>query len=417
MSEPHISKPLDGARAEQVWAALAEQVTPLPAVAVAAADALGAVLAAPVCAGHDFPPFDRAVMDGFAVRRDTFQNGAATLRNVGLIRADAAGGEQIVLRPGEPTCARINTGAPIPQGADAVVMVERAEETTAGAHLKDDPAPGQHIERRGALRKAGDVVLERGERVTAGGLATIAAAGQAQVSIYRRARVCVLTTGDELVTPGADLAHGQIYDSNGVMLAEFCRAAGADVVSAGRCGDQEAALRETLTHAMKADVVIVAGGMSKGSHDLVPGALEALGVRWLIRSLHLKPGKPTRIGRGPGGAWVFGLPGNPVSCAVCFLLFTRFLIDGLHGLAPRAPRWLKCASQRALDANGARPLFQPARWSIGERGAAQIAPIDWRGSGDPFGMSTANALLYRDANAPAVWEGELAEAMILGAPL
>ena len=252
--------------------------------------------------------------------------------------------------------------------------------------------------------------------ITPGALATIAAAGQTTVRVHRRAQVRILTTGDELARPGADLTHGQIYDSNGVMLRELCIAAGADIAGVGHCDDDPRLLDQTLISALEAEVVIVAGGMSKGSHDLVPAALEALGVRWIVRSLDLKPGKPMRIGRSPAGGWVFGLPGNPVSCAVCFLLFARMVIDGLHGVASRPPAKLRCAVRQRVPANGARPMFHPARWWIDAEGQPCLEPIDWRGSGDPFGMSTANALMYRDAHAPAVWEGEMAEAIIVGTP-
>lgn len=403
-----LLRALDAATAEQVWELLPAHVRPGAATDVPAEQALGLVLARDVPLAHDFPPFDRAVMDGYAVRCAEFAGGGSTggavrLRRLGLVRAGAGDSQQIAAGG----CLRINTGAPLPLGADAVVVVEHARETDDGyVELHDTPQPGQHIDRRGSLMRAGDTVVRAGTRIDAGGLAAIVAAGAQRVAVFQRPRVALLSTGDELVETGRPLGHGQIHDSNSVGIARLIERAGGEPVALGRCPDEPAALEAALRGGLEHTMLCVIGGMSKGSHDLVPGALERLGVEWLVRSLNLKPGKPTRIGRGPGGAWVVGLPGNPVSAAVCFLLFARPMLDGLRGLGASRPPVLRGRLEADLPPVGNRPMFQPAQWAAGPAGESLILPLAWRGSGDPFGLAGANALIQRAAEAPAALRGE-----------
>lgn len=389
--------------AEEVWDALREAVTPGPSTSVPLATAIGATLAQDISAPLDFPPFDRAVMDGFAVRAADFGSGTVRLRNLGVAQAGASAALQVSF--GE--CARINTGAPIPEGADAVVIVENSREVSPDVvELSDAPRLGQHIELRASLLRRGARLAAAGARITPGAIATLAAAGVREPRIFRRPRVVILSTGDELIA-GDQLPHaGQIFDSNSLALAEFARAAGAEVIESGCCQDESSALNSALTRGLRADLLCVTGGMSKGTHDLVPAALEQLGVSWLIDGLNLKPGKPTRIGRSPRGAWVAGLPGNPVSCVVCFLLFCRPILRGLQGLGAGPDPWLSGETQVSLSKNGARPMFHPATWRVGPKGQNLIYPVDWRGSGDPFGLLEANALLTRPAHASPAERGE-----------
>lgn len=184
----------------------------------------------------------------------------------------------------------------------------------------------------------------------------------------------------------------------------------------GRCADEPASLRASLELGLSYDVMIVAGGMSKGTHDLVPSLLEELGVRWLVSSLNLKPGKPTRIGRAETGCWVLGLPGNPVSCAVCFLLFGRCLLQGLQGLGVRPPTHLPGVLADELGAVGERPMYQPGEWAVSPREEIVVTPGRWRGSGDPFGLVGANALIYRAAQSPPAQRGERVRFIPLEAP-
>lgn len=412
--------PLRFATAEDVWRLLQARVRPGRTETLRAIDALGRVLAADVQHALDYPPFDRAIMDGYAVRCADFETRAAgsgngvRLRVVGLQRA--GGGAAPVVASG--TCVQINTGAAVPAGADAIVMVEKSSPVGADVvELLDHPKPGQHIERRAGLGRRGERLVAAPARITPGVLSAIAAAGLREVCVYAAPRVALLTTGDELLLSSDDarVANGpsnaerqgadQIPESNSIVLRRLIEACGGRTACVWHAPDQLDALRAALADGLKCDVLCITGGMSKGSHDLVPPALESLGVQWLVTSLNLKPGKPTRIGRGPAGTWVVGLPGNPVSCVVCFWLFARPILSGLQGLPAGRPIHCTAILAQPLPATGERPMFMPARWFADADGAARASPQPWRGSGDPFGLAQANALVYRPARAPAAVAG------------
>jgi molybdopterin molybdotransferase len=226
------------------------------------------------------------------------------------------------------------------------------------------------------------------------------------VEVFSRPRVAQLSTGDELVERGEELSTGQIHDTNSVALEELIREAGGETVMFGRCPDDPSALRASLELGLANDLLCVTGGMSRGTHDLVPKLLGELGVDWLAVGARLRPGKPLRIGRSEGGCWVIGLPGNPVSCAVCFALFGRVMLEGLQGLPVDKPPHVMGVLEGELPAGGERPQYEPAEWSVGREGEIRVSPVLWRGSGDPFGMALANALIYRAAGVSGVSRGE-----------
>ncbi len=404
---------LEAATPERIWKALRAHLQPGRPRTIPVEEALGCVLAGDARSAHDFPPFDRAVKDGYAVQVSDFERGKARLRNVGLVPAGVEWPEP--LEAG--TCIRINTGAPIPTDADAVVMVEHSREAEDGfVEFGDDPKVGQYINRQASLVKTDELLLRAGTRINAGTLAALVAGGITRVEIFSRPRVAQLSTGYELVEQGKELKEGQIHDSNSIALEELIRQVGGEIVMFGRCPDDPSALRASLELGMANDLLCVTGGMSKGTHDLVPRLLEELGVRWLIAGAALKPGKPLRIGRSETGCWVVGLPGNPVSCAICFLLFGRVVLEGLQGLPIGKPPHIAGILGADLPANEKRPMYQPAEWSTGSNGEIHVSPLVWRGSGDPFGMAIANALLHRDAGVPAAPRGETVHFIPLDLP-
>ena len=393
---------LTAATVDQVWAALDAQVEPGPVQELAIEQALGCALARDVYPAQGFPPFDRATMDGYALRSADVPRVDTRLRLAGLVRT---GGRPPPLEPG--TCVRINTGAPVPAGADAVIMVEKCSE--AGPDLiqmNDTIAPGKNIDPQGSLLKKEDLLARAGTRVHAGSVLALAAGGISRVTVHRPPRVALLSTGEEVIEIGQELDAGQIYDSNGITLAELIRQAGGTCGSRGRCPDEAPVLRPALEHGLTHDLCCAIGGMSKGTHDLVPALLEEMGVRWLIRGLHLKPGRPMRIGRAPSGCWVVGFPGNPLSCMVCFFLFVRGLLGRMQGLPRSRPDHASGILEADVTPGGDRPTYRPARWSAGPEGGIRVAPLTWRGSGDPFSLASANALVYRPERAPAAWRGE-----------
>ena len=295
-------------------------------------DALGRVLAEDVTAAGDVPPFDNSAMDGFAVAAGP---AGRRLRVAGESRAGAPAGAP----PAEGEALRISTGALVPAGTEAVVPVEQAREEGGEIVVEQEVVPGRHIRRAGEDVAAGAVVLRAGSRLGPAELGVAAIAGRGTLRCAARPRVALVATGDELVPAGEPLGPGQIHDSNLVALAGLAAGAGAEVVHRTRAGDTLAATRDALATALDAsDVLLVSGGVSVGPHDHVKPALEALAVEERFWRVALRPGKPTWFGVAPSGALVFGLPGNPVSAMVTFLLFARPALLALQGAEPAAAR-------------------------------------------------------------------------------
>ena len=325
-SSPPLLRPAEGLRL------ILEHTPALPVEEVAvSADLAGRVLAADIRAAVSLPPFDTSAMDGYTVRAADLQGGA-----VSIAFRLGAGDRPRPLPPG--SAAGIATGAPLPEGADAVVPVEVAREED-GRLVADPPQVGAHIRERGGDVREGDLVGAAGTRLTPALLAAISATGVGTVTVARRPRVAVLATGSELVRVGQPLEPGQIYESNMTSIVAQARTAGAEVVAASIVVDDREATREAFARAIAAaDVVVSSGGVSVGPHDHVKPAMAALGVREVFWRLAHKPGKPLWFGVAENRALVFGLPGNPVSSLVCFELFLRPALAALqHGRAPQRP--------------------------------------------------------------------------------
>lgn len=319
-----------------------------------AGEALGRVLARPIVAVANVPPLDNAAMDGYAL--NTADWAAGRWLRVG--QRIAAGSVGRPLNSGE--AARIFTGAPIPPGANAVAMQEDCEAREGEVMIKRPPAAGDHIRRAGEDMAAGQVVLDAGARFDPARLGVAAAAGAAELTVYRRLRVAVFFTGDELVTPGQPLKPGQIYNSNRATLTALLQGLGCELRDLGQVPDDLAATVAALEHArQEADVVITSGGVSVGEEDHVKAAVERLGHIDLWR-VAMKPGKPLVYGR-VGEADFLGLPGNPVSAFVVFCLFVRPFLLKRMGASPRPPLRFQVPAAFAWSKPGNRREFLRAR--------------------------------------------------------
>ena len=327
---------------------------PLADAEVALADALGCVAAEGVVVAEPVPPFANTAMDGYAVRAADTAGAPCELDVVGLIAAGSAG--DLTVGPGQ--AARIMTGAPMPPGADAVVMVERTEALADGDRVRIEVAvaPGTAVRPAGDDLQPGDPVVEPGQVLTPAHLGLLATAGRSAVRVVRRPRVGVLSTGDELVDGDAPLGPGQIRDSNRPTLLALVRQAGFEAVDLGTAADDEAAITAAIEGAAaRCDALVTSGGVSMGDLDYVKVVLDRIGdMRWM--QVAIKPAKPLAFGTvpRPGGGGrvpVFGLPGNPVSSAVSFELFAR---PGLRKLAGRAGDDLVRPAVRAVAGEALR---------------------------------------------------------------
>ncbi len=342
---------------EAAIAAVLARSEPLPGERVALGQAAGRVLAAPARALVDLPPFASSAMDGFALRS------ADTPGRLPVVERIAAGSPASrALRPGE--AMGIATGGVVPEGADAVVPIERVVLTDDSIDVPDSVGQTDNVRPRGGDAREGDLVLEAGTRLGAAQIGALAAAGIPDVVCARRPRVAVLATGSELRTPGETLEPGEIYEANGAMLEAALRAHGAEVERLAPVRDDEDAHRDALARALEHDVVVSSGGVSVGPHDLVRRVAAELGVEEVFWRVAVKPGKPISFGVHDA-TLVFGLPGNPVSTLVGFELFVRPALRVLEGERDPGPRFRQASLARPVRRNDARDELVRARWQDG----------------------------------------------------
>ena len=379
-----------------------EQTKQLPAEKVQLADALSRALAEDVVADSDLPPFDRAQMDGYAVRSTDTANVPARLRVVG--ESAAGRGWHNEMKAGE--AVRIMTGAPVPAGADSVQKVEVTVESDGVVEIAEATRPGQFIVKRATEIKAGETVLRAGEEINAARMAALASFGYAEVKVGGRPRVAVLATGSELVAvnkqPGAD----QIRDSNSYSLGAYAQLAGAQVERLPLAGDDPKLLqREIAAAAARSDALILSGGVSMGVYDFTKAALHALDAEVFFERVSLRPGKPTVFAR-LGSTLIFGLPGNPVSVSVTFNLFARTALRAMQGCREAALLEEWAVLVRGVKGALERESYLPARLSTDEDGRLLAEPLKWGGSSDFVAFASATALVHVPEGVPFVDAGE-----------
>ncbi|RPI89330.1 MAG: molybdopterin molybdenumtransferase MoeA, partial [Planctomycetaceae bacterium] len=382
---------------EEALSAIEGVVVPLPTLRVPLADSLGLVLAEAGVADLDSPPFDKSLMDGYAVRSEDVARAPVELR---IIEEVLAGGvPRKALAAGDAT--KIMTGAPIPAGADAVVPVEQTVMAANGAPprvtISVAIASGRNILKRGESTRAGDTVVPQGRLIRAMEVGCLAELGRHTVKVVRRPRVAVLATGDELVPITEKPGPGQIRNSNEAMLVAQLRQAGVDAFGLGIARDDKHDLRSKIEQGLKYDVLVLSGGVSAGQVDLVPLVLAEAGVTQIFHKVRVKPGQPLWFGLLDRGrpatvplapafiesskdrCYVFGLPGNPVSSLVCCELFVRTALRKLAGVTPsRRPPVLARLSVEHRN-SGSRPTYHPVQLSETAEGLL-VAPVRWIGS-------------------------------------
>lgn len=370
-----------------------EHARPLAPQDVRPVTALGRVLAAPVVSDVDSPPHDKSVVDGFAVRTADVANPGAVLRIIEDVPAGSLPTK--TLEPGLAT--RIMTGAPIPAGADAVVMVERTTDLGEQRVRIDAAASsGQNIMRRATSLARGQTVLSPGTVLRGIELGLLAEVGCDMVSVIPEPQAYIIATGNELVGFWEKPGPGQIRNSNSLLLFGLATQAGGFPVMKGIARDNEDELRAKISSVIFAPIIVLSGGVSAGKFDLVPKILADLGVEQIFHKIDLKPGKPLWFGKKEHKeigreTLVFGLPGNPVSTLVCFELFVRPAIEKLSGREPRGLPRARGQLAQAHQQRGDRPTYWPSRMAV-DGNTRTITPLPWQGSGDQMTLHDANCL-------------------------
>jgi molybdopterin molybdotransferase len=394
--------------------------------------ALGRVLAEGILADRDFPPFDRAVRDGYAVRAADVAEVPARLETVGEVKAgDWPEAATCSVGPGQ--AVGIMTGAPLPDGADAVVMVEFTAITDAPGgkfvEVRRSVRVGENFVPRGSEAQVGQLVIDRGRRLDYGGIAIAASVGKSRVQVFRKPRVAVLSTGDEVVEIDATPGPAQIRNSNSYSLAAQIQVAGGEAVRLEIAPDEPQRLRELILEGLRCDLLLLTGGVSMGKYDLVEQVLAELKAEFYFTGAEIQPGRPVVFGScecdtsASGGSttsvdkqagvrvphnqktYFFGLPGNPVSTMVTFELFARPMIEALAGMAPQPLIFVRARLKSEIRTKTGLKRFLPAV-SSGEFENAEVELARWQGSGDIAALARANCYVVIPPDRERIEAGE-----------
>jgi molybdopterin molybdotransferase len=401
-------------------------------------EAAGRVLAEPLSADRDLPPFPRATRDGYAVRACDLVSLPAALQVIGEIRAGEKL-EAITAQVDKGRAVSIMTGAPVPTGADAVVMVEYTSRQGEQVEITRGVAPGENVVPRGAEAQKGTLLVDRGSRLNDATIALAASVGKSRLQVYERPRVAVLTTGDEIVdletTPGPT----QIRNSNSYSLAVQIRQAGGEPAILPVAPDEPRRLRELIEEGLQSDLLLLTGGVSMGRYDLVEQVLSEMQAEFLFTGARIQPGHPVVFGQVPcsvgapsassGRAlareaalaipalphlatkYFFGLPGNPVSTMVTFELFARPMLEALSGLSPRKLVFLHARLKKEIRAKTGLKRFLPAFLS-GEFENSEVELVAWQGSGDIAATARANCYIVIPPDRERMPAGEFVAVML-----
>jgi len=388
---------------EQARAAMLAWALATPAETVTLADAVGRALAQDIHAIRDQPPYPGSAMDGWAAS-------AADIPGRLRIAGESAAGTPYAAALARGEAVRIFTGAALPPGADTVVIQELAQRDRDHVDLPATPF-GQYVRPTGCDFRGGELLLARGQRLDAWRLSLAAAGGRGELPVARRPRVSFLSTGEEIIDPGATPGPYQIFDAATVALTALANRWGAAATRLRPVGDDIAATVQAVREA-DCDVIVTVGGASVGDHDLVKPSLSRLGLELAVENVNVRPGKPTWFGRLADGRRVLGLPGNPSSALVCAELFLRPLLMAMQGAAPALPM-IQVQAAAPFPANGPREHWMRARIAIGANGVMSAEAFADQDSSLVSVFAEADALVRRAAGAAALKAGETVEALLL----
>jgi molybdopterin molybdotransferase len=396
-------------------------------------DAAGRILAETIVADRDFPPFPRSTRDGYAVRTADLANLPSILNVIGEIKA-GQNPEQSQAEVGPGQAVAIMTGAPVPAGCDAVVMLEYTWRQDERIEITRGIAASENVVPRGAEARRGSVLLDRGLRLNDAAIGLAASAGKARIEVFQRPRIAILSTGDELVGLEDSPGPAEIRNSNSYSLAVQVRRAGGEPVLLPIAPDEPYKLRRLIEEARQADLLLLTGGVSMGQYDLVEQVLAEIHAEFFFTGVKIQPGRPVVFGRVPCGAgapsassgqaptregtsvplqpkYFFGLPGNPVSTMVTFELFARPVQEALTGMTPQKLRFLHARLKREIRVKTGLKRFLPAILS-GEFENSVVELVTWQGSGDIAATARANCYVVIPPDQEQIAAGEFVAVMM-----
>jgi molybdopterin molybdotransferase len=370
---------------------------------------LGRILAQEVVADRDFPPFRRAMRDGFAVRAQDLARLPATLKVIGEIKAGAAP-EDLLLKVGTGQAEAIMTGAPAPDGADAVVMVEYTSANGDQVTIARGVSSGDNIVPAGSEARKGQPLLQSGMRMDYAAIGVAASVGLESLTVYRRPEAAILSTGDEIVEVGAAPGAYQIRNSNSYSLAAQVQTAGGVAKILDTARDERGHLRALIEQGLQSDLLLLSGGVSMGKYDLVEQVLAEFGAKFFFTGAQIQPGRPVVFGQAKG-RYFFGLPGNPISTMVTFELFARPMLEALAGAKPQGLRFLHARLRTEIKTKTGLKRFLPGFLS-GEFEHAEVELAGWHGSGDVAAMARSNCYVVIPPDREKIGAGEWVAAMM-----
>ncbi len=379
----------------------------------------GRVLAERITADRDIPPFPRSTRDGYAVRSADLSKLPVTLRVLGEIKA-GPGPTRPSLKSGEAYA--IMTGAPVPDGADAVVMVEYTSQKGNLVELTKTVTREENVVAQGAEAKRGSLLVDRGSRLNESAIALAASVGRSKLNVFVRPRVAVLTTGDEIVGVDAEIGPALIRNSNSYSLAAQIQQTGGEPVLLPIAPDEPRRLRQLIEQGLQHDLLMMTGGVSMGRYDLVEQALAELKAEFFFTGAKIQPGRPVVFGRVSRDAasasperqshtYFFGLPGNPVSTMVTFELFARPMLEALAGMSPRPLAFLHARLKSEIKAKTGLTRFLPAIFS-GQYANIQVELVPWQGSGDIAARARSNCYVVIPPDREQIAAGEWIAVML-----
>lgn len=380
----------------------------------------GRVLAEDILADRDFPPFDRATRDGYAVRAADVSHAPSKLKSIGQVKA----GDAFESKIGAGECVEIMTGAPVPEGADAVVMVEYTSNVGTGVEIKRSVVPGENVVATGSEARAGQLLLQTGTRMDYSGIAVAASVGAAKLRVFRRPRVAILSTGDEIVEVAQRPGPNQIRNSNSYSVAAQVAAAGGEPIQLPIAPDELERLRALMRQGLEAELLLLSGGVSMGKYDLVEKVFSEneFSAEFFFTGALIQPGKPVVFGRakrrgtkpsaGREFTYFLGLPGNPISTMVTFELFAKPLIEGLSGSSVSGLKLAHARLKKGFKTKTGLTRFLPALLSSNPALKAEVEPVRWQGSGDIVAAAQANCYMIVPPDRDHLDPGEMVAVLL-----